>query len=199
MPPSPDARASAKHELEPDVGFRVGVRAGENVERQREQPVARQDGGGLVERLMSGRSAAPQVVVVHRRQVVVRQRIAVHTFERAPRQQGALAHHAEQRGALHHQERPEALAAAEADIPHRIKQPRRARKFPFDRARAQQSVQQNLDIAGHLREAVLEHRFDVDAFLHWFTTGHIHPPGGAAFYQEGNPRPTFPTPVHCLC
>ena len=54
----------------------------DDVERKRQQAVAGQDRGRLVERLVGGRPAPPQVVVVHRRQVVVHQRIAVHALQR---------------------------------------------------------------------------------------------------------------------
>ena len=55
---------------------------GDDVEGQRQQRVAGQDGGRLVEGLVHGRLAAAQIVVVHRRQVVMDEGIAVHAFER---------------------------------------------------------------------------------------------------------------------
>ncbi len=58
-----------------------------HLERQRQEPVARQDRRGLVKRPVTGRPAAPQVVVVHRRQVVVNQRISVNHLERTGRRQ----------------------------------------------------------------------------------------------------------------
>ena len=45
------------------------------------QGVPRQDGRGLVKRLVTGRPAPPQVVVVHRRQVIVDQRIRVNQLQ----------------------------------------------------------------------------------------------------------------------
>ena len=62
---------------------RAGV--GDPLERQRQQRVAGQDRGRLAERLVVARAAAPEVVVVHRRQVVVDQRVAVHQLDRARR------------------------------------------------------------------------------------------------------------------
>ena len=63
---------------------RVNV-AGQNFERQRQKCIAGENGHRLAERLVAGRLAAAQVVVVHRRQVVVDQRISVHHFHRTSR------------------------------------------------------------------------------------------------------------------
>ena len=132
--------------------MRFGPR--QDVEREGQQAVAGEDRGRLVERLVRGRLAAPQVVVVHRRQVVVHQRIAVHAFERRTGHQRALARHVEQRGALHDQKRAEALAAAERGVAHRVEQPVRARELARGGLRRQQAVEQPLGIrrnAGELR------------------------------------------------
>ena len=51
--------------------------AGENPKRQHLQRIAHQDRGRLVERLVTRRTAAPQVVVVHGRQVIVHQRVSM--------------------------------------------------------------------------------------------------------------------------
>ena len=50
---------------------------------EREQTVAREDGHGLAEYLVTGRLAAPEVVIVERRQIVVDQRVRVDHFEGA--------------------------------------------------------------------------------------------------------------------
>ena len=52
-------------------------------ERQRQQRIARQNGGRFAEFLVAGGLAAPQVIVVERGQVVVNQRVGVNEFERA--------------------------------------------------------------------------------------------------------------------
>ena len=75
----------------------MGLRTRQNVEGEGQQAVAGENRGRLVEFLVRGRLAAPQVVVVHRRQIVMHQRIAVHAFERRARHQRALARHVEQR------------------------------------------------------------------------------------------------------
>ncbi len=86
MPAVPLASASVAIRLHArgGVGRRAGV-AREDAERQHLQRVAGQDGGGLVERAMTGRPAAAQVVVVHRRQVVVHQRVGVDQLDGAGR------------------------------------------------------------------------------------------------------------------
>ena len=68
--------------------------------------------------LWQRRLAAPQIVVVHRRQIVVDQRIGVHEFDggRHPAQRAAVD--AEQPPALQHQERAQPLAAAQRRIAH---------------------------------------------------------------------------------
>ena len=98
-----------------------------DVEGERQKPVTREDRGRVVEGLVHGRLATPQLVVVHGRQVVVHQRIAMDAFERGTRHQGMLARNPEQRRALHHQEGPEPLAGTQARIAHGIEQPRRPR------------------------------------------------------------------------
>ena len=60
----------------------MGVRLGQHLEGAGLQGVAGQDGGGLVEGAVARRLAAAQVVVVHRRQVVVDQRIGVQHLDR---------------------------------------------------------------------------------------------------------------------
>ena len=54
---------------------------GEQLKRQDLQRVSRQDGGRLVEGLVAGRPAPPQVVIVHGRQVVVHERVAMDQFD----------------------------------------------------------------------------------------------------------------------
>ncbi len=68
--------------------------------------------------------AAPQVVVVHRRQVVVHQRIGVQHLDRGGDPRGAGLRHREQGGGLHHQEGPQPLAAAQRGVAHGLGQAR---------------------------------------------------------------------------
>ena len=107
----------------------------------------------------------------------MRERIAVHAFQRRPRHQGVLPRHIEQRGGFHHQERPQALAAAEARIAHGLEQPRRPSALAVDRGRCEQAIEQRFRVVGHLAEPVLEDRLDVHAFFHSIDAGHAFPPG----------------------
>ena len=56
--------------------------AREQRECQYLQRVAGENGGRLVEGAMRGRLSAPQVIVVHRRQIVVHQRVGMNEFHR---------------------------------------------------------------------------------------------------------------------
>jgi hypothetical protein len=75
--------------------------AGQQFEGERLQRVAGEDGGRLVERDVAGRLAAAQIVVVHRRQVVVDQRVGVDHLDGggAGRPRCSRAHPAGQRRA----------------------------------------------------------------------------------------------------
>ena len=86
-------------------------------------------------------AAAAQVTVVHGRQIVMHQRIAVYAFQRRARHQGVLARYAEQGGGFDHQEGPEALAATEARIAHSLDQAGRAAGFSGDRLCGQKVVE----------------------------------------------------------
>ena len=67
--------ARKRRRLGPDL-------ARQHLERQRQEPIPGQDRRRLVKRPVAGRPATPQVVVVHRRQIVVNQRIRVHHLQR---------------------------------------------------------------------------------------------------------------------
>ena len=94
----------------------------QQLEGEREQRVTGQDRGPLVEGLVDGRPAAAEIVVVHGRQVVVNQRIAVYAFERRRDLERGLCRDAEQARAFERQEGPQALAAAERGQPHGLDQ-----------------------------------------------------------------------------
>jgi hypothetical protein len=105
-------------------GAGVRARIGKHLESQRQQCIACEDRGRLIERLVHGWPAAPQVVVVHGGQIVMDQGVTMHAFQRAGCIQGLLRSDAEQRRALDHQEGPEPLATAERPIAHRFEKPR---------------------------------------------------------------------------
>ena len=76
---------------------------GEQAEGLGLQRIAGEDGGGFVVGHVHGRAAAAQVVVVHGRQVVMNQGIAVQTFEGATDLQGGIVVSAEKARRLHHE------------------------------------------------------------------------------------------------
>ena len=125
MPPSPAARASVARAR--CARRRPGAPpAGQDVEGERQQRVAGEDGGRLVERLVDGRHAAPEIVVVHGRQVVVDERIAVHAFDRGRGEHRVRRLDAEEPRRLDDQERAEALAAGQHGVAHGGDEARRA-------------------------------------------------------------------------
>ena len=85
----------------------------EQMERQHLQGIAGEDRGRLVELPVAGRSAAAQVVVVHGRQVVVDERIAVDHFDGAGRGVHLPERQAEGFGGGVDQRRADALAGGE--------------------------------------------------------------------------------------
>ena len=97
--------------------------AGNDVEGQRQQRIAGKDGGGIIIGLVQGGPAAAQIAVVHRRQVIVDQRIAMNAFQSGAGQQCGVARHTEHGRAFDHQKRPQPFAAAEAGIAHGLDQP----------------------------------------------------------------------------
>ena len=96
------------------AGLQCIVVSGEHLERQRQQRVAGQDRGPVVECFPHRRLAAPDLVVVHRREVVVHERVAMHQLQRECRRHRLRRSCPEDRRALDEQERPDALAARHA-------------------------------------------------------------------------------------
>jgi hypothetical protein len=91
---------------------------------------------------------APKRVIVHGRQIVVDQRIAMHALERRSHHQGAGTRHVKEGRGLDHQEWPQSLAAPQTGVAHGIDQPLRAQNFALDSRRRQQPVEQRLDVVG---------------------------------------------------
>ena len=104
------------------------------VERLREEAVAGQDGHVLAEGDVAGGPAAAQRVVVDRRQVVVDERVRVDELERGGGGQhaGGVGAAAPRRG--QREDRPDALAAGEQRVAHRLG--RAARRGGRRRSRA---------------------------------------------------------------
>ena len=109
------------------------VRSCHDVERQRKKCVADEDCRCLVEGFVYRRSPAPQIVIVHCRQIVVNQRIAMHELERGAGCQCARTCGSEHSGSLDKQERSQAFAAIQRRVAHGGDKPRRAENFPVER------------------------------------------------------------------
>ena len=139
--------------------MRLGAR--QDVECERQQAVAGQDGRRLVERLVYGRPATPQIVIVHRRQIIMDQRITVHAFERRCRHQRTLARDREQGSAFDHQEWPEPLAAAKRRVAHRLEEALRPHPLARQRRIAEQALEHGLGRACDFGEACDELRLGV--------------------------------------
>ena len=103
---------------------RVGGGIDQHLEGQRQQRIAREDGGRLAELDVTGRLAAAKIVVVHGRQVVMDQGIAVHQLDRRADAQGAALGHAEHAGGGQYEKRPKALAPVQGGIAHGRENPR---------------------------------------------------------------------------
>ena len=86
-------------------------------------------------------------------------------FERRARHQGVLAGNPEQPGALHHQERPEALAGPQTRIAHGLEQPRRPPDLLARGLGRQQSIEHDFRVFRDLIQAFLEVRNRVHAVL----------------------------------
>ena len=97
-------------------------RVGQQAEGAGLQRIAGQDGGRFVEGDMGGRLAAAQGVIVHRRQVVMHQRIGVDELDGHRRRVQVFRLRAEQVATGVHQQRAHALAAAQHRIAHRLVQ-----------------------------------------------------------------------------
>ena len=119
-----DARRARQRADQRDAhfGVRMDLRARRCFESQGQQPVSSEDGRGFVKGFVCCGTAASQVVVVHGRQVVMNERIAMDEFERRSRHQRATSRHAEQIAAGDDQQGADALAAAERGMAHRCEQ-----------------------------------------------------------------------------
>lgn len=114
--PSRGAGEEADH-AEPD-GF-LGARIlGEDLERQGLQGVAYKDRRRFIERPVTTRSSAPHVIVVHCREIVVDERVSVHTLDGARGGIQSLKGESERMGGGVHQKRPKTLAAAQKSVGH---------------------------------------------------------------------------------
>jgi hypothetical protein len=91
-----------------------------HAERFGQERIADQDRRALPVHLVARRPPAAEVVVVHRRQVVVDQRIGVDELERARERQGAGRRHARDLAGREREDRADPLAAGEQAVAERL-------------------------------------------------------------------------------
>ena len=120
MPPRPEARASASTRSARIRASGCRSRSASDLEGERLQRVADQDRGRLVVGLVHGRLAAAQVVVVHGRQVVMDEAVAVDAARRrAGRERCGVRARRTSGRSRSTRNGPQALAAAQHGVPHR--------------------------------------------------------------------------------
>ena len=95
---------------------------GQHLECQRLQRIPGQDRRRLVELTMNGGAAAPQIVVVHGRQVVVDERVSVDQLDGCGDWIERRFRRADELAARIHQQRTNALTAAEHGVAHGVEQ-----------------------------------------------------------------------------
>ena len=139
-----------------DTCVGIGSRVGEDREGERQQRIAGEDRGRLVVGLVHGRLAAAHVVVVHRRQVVVDEAVAMHAFQCRGSADDARAGRAKHPRRLDQQERPEPLAGTEGGVAHGGKQPRRPLAFAGARRCRQERVERGICRGGGRGEPPVE-------------------------------------------
>ena len=121
------AHARGRRELGGGLQHALGGRAlvGEQVaEGLRVQSVAREDRDVLAELHMTGGLAASQPVVVHRRQVVVDQRVGVDQLDRPRQRQHLLLLGPDRPGGRQREHGTDALPARQQRVAHRFLEPR---------------------------------------------------------------------------
>ena len=98
------------------------ARVADQLEGLGQQGVTGQDGDSFAEDLVVGGIAAPEVVIVHGRQVVVDQGIGVDHLHGAGGWQGPLRIAAHRLAGRQHQDRPDPLAAGKDRVAHGLMQ-----------------------------------------------------------------------------
>jgi hypothetical protein len=105
-----------------------GVGGHHQAQRVREQRIAREKGGGLIESPVQRRPPAPQVIVIHAREVIMDQRIGVQALHRdGSRDRIAAPCRIEQLGRRQHDHGADPLAARLDAVTHGRMDPSRTR------------------------------------------------------------------------
>ena len=99
--------------------MRGGAR--QDVECKGQETIAHQNGSCVIEGHVNGRPPAAQNIIVHRRQIVMHQGIAMNALDRSARHQGALARDTEELGRCEGKKGTQALATAQSRIAHGLR------------------------------------------------------------------------------
>ena len=102
--------------------MRIGI--GQHPEGRGQQTVSGEHRRRLVELLVAGRAAAAQIAVVHRRQIVMHERVGVDHLDRRRDLQGATPRHPEKTRARQHEKRAQPFAGRQSRVAHRVIDPR---------------------------------------------------------------------------
>ncbi len=153
-----DAGGARQRGNERDADCRVGIGllVGKHVEGKRQKRVADEDRGRVVIGAVRRRPAAAEIVVVHRRQVVVHQAVAMDQLDRSRGAQHARPFGSEKARRLDRQERPQPFAAGKRRVAHRLDQPLRPRDLACSRLCAKQPGKGLLHRASGEGQAALE-------------------------------------------
>ena len=154
-----EAGGAGEHGDEGRADAAIGLEARQDVEGHGEQRVAGKDRGRLVEGAMQGRAAAAQVVVVHRRQVVVDEAVGVDAFERGGGLGNRRSGGAEEARGFDQDEGPETLAGGECRVAHGLAQPVRPGDLARERRRCEKPVEGGVGRVGGFRQPVVERVF----------------------------------------
>lgn len=114
----PTRRRQQSKGRQADLRVRRSIR--EHFEGSSEKGVSGQDGETLVELNVKGGAAAPQRVVVDRREIVVHQRKTVHQLDRTPRIERGFGLATRRDGGGHAERGANPFAGAEHGVPHRL-------------------------------------------------------------------------------
>ncbi len=106
------------NEIATHEGIAMRLRRTQQRKRMRQKRITREDRGGFIESLVHRRFAAAQIVVVHRGQIVMDERIGVNAFHRRSDAAERTAIHAEQTACLQDKESAQPLAATKRRIAH---------------------------------------------------------------------------------
>ena len=145
------AMGKAADQLDADEGIWVRRFVGKNLEGERMQAIAGKDRGRLVEFAVDGGLAAADIVVVHRGQIVMDQRIDMDAFERSGDARGACLVDAEKLRRREDEKRAKPLAAADRGVAHRAIEP-----FARIAGNGEQLIELPVDLGGGLPERRLE-------------------------------------------